>query len=74
MHMCIWAVTSILRIFEHQPGLFIKLTGPPPPPSDDDSESICSGTGQEKSENGALGFKDGDQEMQSDDDGEDSAE
>ena len=39
MHMCIWAVTSILKVFEHQPELFIQLNGPPPPASDDDPES-----------------------------------
>lgn len=44
MHMCIWAVTSILKIFENQPELFVSLQGPPPPPSDDDdSDDFESG-------------------------------
>ena len=63
MHMCIWAVTSILKIFEHQPGLFIQLTGPPPPPSDDNSESIGSDSLRDKSESGVPGNGEADHEM-----------
>ena len=37
MHMCIWAVTSILKIFESRPELFLAIHGPPPPASDSDS-------------------------------------
>ena len=36
MHMCIWAVTSVLKLFENRPELFIQLNGPPPPESDDE--------------------------------------
>ena len=43
MHMCIWAVTSVLKIFENSPELFIDAKGPPPPPSDsEDDESLES--------------------------------
>ena len=37
MHMCIWAVTSVLKLFESRPELFIQIHGPPPPDSDEDS-------------------------------------
>ena len=37
MHMCIWGVTSILKLFEQCPHLFIQIQGPPPPDSDDDN-------------------------------------
>lgn len=37
MHMCIWAVTSILKMFEKKPELFLQVQGPPPPPSDSES-------------------------------------
>ena len=48
MHMCIWAVTSILKIFENRPELFIQISGGPPPPnSDSDSQDDDSRSYQE---------------------------
>lgn len=70
MHMCIWAVTSILKIFEYQPGLFIELTGPPPPESDDDSDSEERSSRIDKDKLQSAKADDEDMDMRSADGGE----
>ena len=61
MHMCIWAVTSILKIFENRPELFLQIHGPPPPASDSDSDHDFD------DESDVKNVPAGDLEMQSDD-------
>ena len=55
MHMCIWAVTSVLKIFENRSEIFMQLTGgPPPPPSDsemDDEDSQSESGVQSRRDN-----------------------